>query len=77
MPRPIIKSHPKKCERGPGYGSSLKFGGFSLIFFAMAEASEFKFGRLLGFAKAHHEIPPRRKEERNPKLWELPKIVFL
>jgi len=28
---------------------------------AMAEASEFKFGMLLGFAKAHHIITPKRK----------------
>jgi len=42
----------------------------------MAEASEIKFGRLLGFAKAHHKIPPRIKEGRNPKLGELPKIGF-
>jgi len=27
---------------------------------ATAEASEFKFGRLLPFAKAHHKIPPAR-----------------
>ena len=28
---------------------------------AMAEAAEFKFGTQLGFAKAHHKIPPREK----------------
>jgi len=27
----------------------------------MAEASDFKFGTQLGFAKVHHEITPRRK----------------
>ena len=42
----------------------------------MAEASEFKFGRLLRFAKTHHKIPPRSKEGRNPELGELPKIGF-
>ena len=41
---------------------------------ATAEASEFKFATQLGFAKAHHAITPRRKEGRNPKLGELPKI---
>jgi len=39
----------------------------------MAEGSEFKLGRLLEFAKAHHKIPPRRKEGRYPELGELPK----
>jgi len=28
---------------------------------AMAEASDFKFGTQLGFAKAHYKITPRRK----------------
>ena len=28
---------------------------------AFAEASEFKFGTQLGFAKAHHKITPRGK----------------
>jgi len=27
----------------------------------MAEASDFKFGIQLGFAKAHHKITPREK----------------
>jgi len=27
----------------------------------MAEASDFKFGTQLGFAKAHHKTTPRRK----------------
>ena len=40
----------------------------------MAEASEFKFGMLLGFAKAHHKITPRKKSGRGPGLAELPKI---
>jgi len=28
----------------------------------MTEGSDFKIGRLVGFAKAHHKIPPRKKE---------------
>jgi len=28
----------------------------------MAEGSDFKIGRLVGFAKAHHKIPHRRKQ---------------
>ena len=40
----------------------------------MAEASEFKFGMQLGFAKAHHKITFRGKSGRGPGLGELPKI---
>jgi len=38
------------------------------------EHSDFKIGRQMGFAKAHHIIPPRRKTGRGPGLGELPKI---
>jgi len=41
----------------------------------MAEASNFKFGMLVGFAKAHHKITPRGKSGRGPGLEELPKIL--
>ena len=41
----------------------------------MSEASEFKFGMQLGFAKAHHKITSRGKSERFPGLRELPKIL--
>jgi len=37
----------------------------------MAEVSDFKFGMQLGFAKANHKIPPRRKRGRAPGLGEL------
>ena len=40
----------------------------------MVEASDFKFGTHLGFAKAHHKITPREKSEHGPGLGELPKI---
>jgi len=44
----------------------------------MAEASDVKFGMLLGFAKADHRITPRRKRDRSPWLRELTKIcVYL
>jgi len=39
----------------------------------MAEASDFKFGTLLGFAKAHHKTTPR-KSERGLVLGKLPYI---
>jgi len=48
--------------------------GFPFNISATAEASDFKFGMQLEFAKSHHKIPPRRKEERGPKLGELPKM---
>jgi len=35
--------------------------GFPFNIFATAEASDFKFGTLIGFAKAHHKITPRGK----------------
>ena len=41
----------------------------------MAEASEFKFGMPLEFAKAHHKITPRGKSECYPGLGKLPKIL--
>jgi len=41
----------------------------------MTEASDFKFGTQLGFAKAHDKIPHPRKSGRDPVLLELPKIL--
>ena len=40
----------------------------------MTENSDFKIGRLVGFAKAHHKIPPRIKRGRGPGLEDLPNI---
>jgi len=37
------------------------------------EASDFTFGKQLGFANAHHQIPPE-KSGCGPRLGELPKI---
>ena len=39
------------------------------------EGSDFKIGRQVGFAKAHHKILPRIKSGRDHKLGELPKIL--
>ena len=58
-----------------GLGSSPKFWSPPLIFLQTAEASEFKFGKHLGFAKAHHKITPRGKRGCGPKLVEHPKIL--
>ena len=41
----------------------------------MAEASDFKFGTQLGFAKAHHKITPVGKSWHGLALGELPKIL--
>jgi len=41
----------------------------------MAEASQFKFGTQLGFAKPHHEITPIGKSGHGLGLRELPKIL--
>jgi len=40
----------------------------------MAEASDFKFGTQLGFAKARHKITPVRKNWHGLELGELPKF---
>jgi len=42
---------------------------------ATAEASEFKFGMQLGFAKAHHKITPRGKSGCGHGVGKLPKIL--
>jgi len=36
--------------------------GFLFNIFATNEDSDFKIGRQVGFAKAHHKIPPRKIE---------------
>jgi len=48
--------------------------GFPFNISATTEDRDFKIGRMVGFAKAHHKIPPRRKIGRGPLLGELPKI---
>jgi len=51
-----------------------EIGGFPFNISATAEASDFKFGTQLEFAKAHHKITPRRKGARGSGLGEHPKI---
>jgi len=55
LPRPIIKSHTEKSGRDPGLKKLPKMLGFPCKICATAEASNFKFGLQLGFAKAHHK----------------------
>jgi len=61
-----------------------KFQSFWALFniSAMAEASQFKFGVQLGFAKAHHKITPRGNSGHGPGLGSSPKfwgppLIFL
>jgi len=49
--------------------------GFPFNISAMAEASDFKFGTQLGFAKVHHIITPGGKSGGGLGLGELPKIL--
>jgi len=50
--------------------------GFPFNISATTEASDFKLGTQLGFAKAHHKITPRGKSRGGRlRLGELPKIL--
>jgi len=51
VPRPIIKSHYKKNGCGHGLEELPEIWGFPFNISATAEASDFKFGTQLGFAK--------------------------
>jgi len=46
---------------GPELGKLPEIWGFLFNIFPKAEASDFKFGTQLGFAKAHHETTPKGK----------------
>jgi len=61
LPRLITKYYPEKSWRGHGLEELPKILGFPFNTSATTEDSDFKIGRLVGFAKAHHKIPPRRK----------------
>jgi len=57
---PIIKFHTKNV-RGPRLEELPKRLGLPFNICATAEASNFKFGMPLGFAKAHYKTTPRGK----------------
>jgi len=59
----------KKSGRGPGLRELHKCLEFSFNISVTAEASDFKFGMQLGFAKARHKITPSEKRGRDPGLW--------
>ena len=54
-------THREKRGRGPKLVELCKILGFPFNISATAEASEFRFGMQLEFAKAHHKITPRGK----------------
>jgi len=66
-----MKTHP---EEKVSKESSPKILGVSFNISATAEASDFKFGTQLGFAKGHIKITPRGKSGRGPGVEKLPKI---
>ena len=55
--------------------ANLSFKNKFPYIFVIDEASDFKFGTQLGFAKAHQKIPHQRKSGRGPGLEEFPKIL--
>jgi len=61
LPRPNIKLHPEE-KACPWARGALQNWGFFFNIFATTEGSDFKIGRLVGFAKTHHKISPRRKK---------------
>jgi len=77
LPGPIEKSW-----RGLGLRELTKILGFPYNISATAEASKFKISTLLGFSKAHHKIPHRRKSVhvfglgKLPNIWGSP-LIFL
>jgi len=64
LPRPVIKSHPEeKVGIAPCYGN---FPTFEVPFniYVMAEASDFKYGIELGFAKSNYKISQQKTKKR-------------
>jgi len=61
FPRPIINSHQKKSGCDPGRRDFPEIYGFPFNICGTAEASNFKFGMQLSFAKAHQKTHPEKK----------------
>jgi len=59
----------------PGLGELPKIWGFPFNISGTAEAIDFKFGKQLRFAKAHHKITPRGKSIGSLGLGQLPNIL--
>jgi len=76
LPRPIITSHAEeKNGRGHGLGKIPNIVKSPFNISSKTEASDFKFGTQLGFAKAHHKITLSGKSGRGHRLGKLPKIL--
>jgi len=71
FPMHIIKSHQKKKWAWSWARRAPQDFGVPFNISATAEASDFKFGKQLGFAKNHHKITGKRKSGRGPGLVEL------
>ena len=63
-----------KSRRGYVLEKHYNIGQLLFNISATAEASDFKIGMHLGFAKAHHKVTPRRKRVGVRGLGDLPKI---
>jgi len=74
LPRPIINSHQKKKWLWLWAREAPQNLEVAFNIYAMAEASNFKFGKHLGFAKARHKTTPREKSGRGVGLGKLPNI---
>jgi len=74
LPRPIIISHPVEKWAWPRTRGAPQIRGFPFNISATTEDSDFKIGRLVGFAKAHHIISPIIKRRRGLGLGEFPNI---
>ena len=62
LPRPTIKPQPEEKWAWPwAREAPIRYLGFPFSISATADASDFKFGIQLGFAKVHHKTTPRQK----------------
>jgi len=61
FPRPIIKLHSEEKWAWPWARGAPQNLGFPFNISATTEDSDFKIGRQVGFAEAHHNISHERK----------------
>ena len=70
-----MKAHTREKWTWPWARGAPQTLEFSFNISATTEDSDFKIGRQVGFAKAHHKTPPGRKSGRGHGLKELPKML--
>jgi len=58
---PSLNFTRRKSGYGPGLVELSEIRGFLFNISATAEASDFKFGKQIGFGKSHHKITPVEK----------------